>query len=44
MIVEHNEKPDGRIKAKIRHLSDDLKAGTGLDYSDRITSFFNKKN
>ncbi|MBO9483851.1 hypothetical protein [Salinisphaera sp. G21_0] len=42
MIVEQNEMPKGRRKAKIRKLSDDLKAGTGLDYSDRLTSFFNE--
>jgi hypothetical protein len=40
LIIEHKEKPNGRIKAKIRHLSDELKAGTGLDYEDRLISFF----
>jgi len=42
LIIEHNEKPNGRIKAKIRTLSDELKTNTGLDYSDRLTSFFNE--
>jgi hypothetical protein len=42
LIIEHNEKPNGRIKAQIRHISDELKAGTGLDYADRLTSFFDE--
>lgn len=41
MIIEHNEKPSGRIKSKIRSVSDSLKAGTGLDYTEKLTSFFN---
>lgn len=42
LIIEHDEKPDGRIKAKIRNLSDALKTNTGLDYEDKLTSFFSK--
>jgi len=42
LIVEHDSRPSGRVKAKIRHLSDELKAGTGLDYSNKLTSFFNE--
>lgn len=44
LIIEHNEKPSGRIKAKVRKLTDDLKAGTGMDYSDKISSFFSTPN
>ena len=42
LIVEHNDRPDGRVKAKIRKLSDQLKTSTGLDYEDKLTSFFNE--
>lgn len=42
LIVEHNERPSGRVKAKIRKLSDQLKTNTGLDYEDKLTSFFNE--
>lgn len=43
LIVEHNDKPNGRVKAKIRSLSDRLKTNTGLEYEDKLTSFFNEK-
>jgi hypothetical protein len=42
LIVEHNDRPDGRVKAKIRNLSDKLKTSTGLDYEDKLTSFFDE--
>lgn len=41
LIVEHSSRPNGRIKGKIRSLSDDLKSNTGLDYSDKLSTFFN---
>lgn len=44
LIVEHSNKPSGRIKAKIRHLSDELKTNTGLDYEDKLISFFNERD
>jgi hypothetical protein len=43
LIVEHNDRPNGRVKAKIRDLSDKLKTSTGLDYEDKLTSFFNEQ-
>jgi len=42
LIVEHNDKPSGRVKAKIRQLTDELKTNTGLDYEDKLISFFNE--
>lgn len=42
LIVEHNDKSAGRVKAKIRHLTDELKTNTGLDYQDKLVSFFNE--
>lgn len=42
LIIGHKEKSPGRIKAKIRQLSDELKTNTGLDYEDKLISFFNE--
>ncbi|QXB28206.1 hypothetical protein I6L35_12860 [Aeromonas sp. FDAARGOS 1405] len=40
MITEHKNRPDGRVKGKIRKICDDLKSSTGLDYEDKLSSFF----
>ncbi|MGC0118575.1 hypothetical protein [Pseudoalteromonas piscicida] len=42
LIVEHSDKSAGRVKAKIRHLTDELKTSTGLNYQDKLVSFFNE--
>ncbi|GKW25645.1 hypothetical protein PEC311524_32390 [Pectobacterium carotovorum subsp. carotovorum] len=43
LIIGHGEKSSGRVKAKIRQLSDELKTNTGLDYEDKLISFFNER-
>jgi hypothetical protein len=40
IIKQHAGKLDGRIKAQIRGLVDDLKSNPNLDYKNRIKSFF----
>lgn len=40
IIKEHSDKLDGRIKAKIRTLVDDLKCDPTINYKDRLKSFF----
>lgn len=42
-IKEHSDKMDGRIKAKIRSLIDDLKSNPNLNYKDQLKSFFQEK-
>ena len=40
LIKDHSDKLDGRVKAKIRSLIDDLKTNPNLDVKDRLSGFF----
>ncbi|MEW8523462.1 MAG: hypothetical protein AB2552_10470 [Candidatus Thiodiazotropha endolucinida] len=40
LIKEHSDKLDGRVKAQIRSLIDDLKTNPNLDIKERLTGFF----
>ena len=40
LIKDHSDKLDGRVKAKIRSLIDDLKTNPNLNVKDRLSGFF----
>ena len=40
LIKDHSEKLDGRVKAKIRALIDELKSNPNLDIKDKLAAFF----
>jgi hypothetical protein len=40
LIKDHSEKLDGRVKAKIRALIDELKSNPNLDIKDKLAEFF----
>lgn len=42
-IKGHSDKFDGRVKAKIRNLVDDLKTNPEINYKEKLKSFFEKK-